>query len=164
MASESSLNTGSEALKLQIKQLEEQLLEQSKRQQVAVEGQKVELDARFEKINAALLAQVTADQEAQVKIDAQIKGLTAEVAALKGSLDQQAVDVAALKKQGNPGAAIERLEQDLMVLKSELENRPVPAKGANAAEFDVFRAQVTRNINTLQSQIQNLQKQISARP
>ena len=90
VASESSLNTGSEALKLQIKQLEEQLLEQSKRQQVAVEGQKVELDARFEKINAALLAQ--------------------------------------------------------------------------AAEFDVFRAQVTRNINTLQSQIQNLQKQISARP
>ena len=45
-----------------------------------------------------------------------------------------------------------------------LENRPVPAKGANAAEFDVFRAQVTRNINTLQSQIQNLQKQISAKP
>ena len=33
-----------------------------------------------------------------------------------------------------------------------------------AAEFDVFRAQMTRNINTLQSQMQNLQKQISARP
>ena len=43
VASESSLNTGSEALKLQIKQLEEQLLEQSKRQQVAVEGQKGDL-------------------------------------------------------------------------------------------------------------------------
>ena len=52
----------------------------------------------------------------------------------------------------------------MIVLKSELENRPAPAQGANAAEFDVFRAQMTRNINTLQSQIQNLQKQISARP
>lgn len=164
VASESSLNTGSEALKLQIKQLEEQLLEQSKRQQGAVEGQKGELDARFEKINTALLAQVTAEQEAQTKFDTQIKGLTAEVSALKSSFDQQAADVAALKKQVNPSAAIERLEQDLLVLKSELENRPVPAKGANAAEFDVFRAQVTRNINTLQSQIQNLQKQISAKP
>lgn len=52
----------------------------------------------------------------------------------------------------------------MIVLKSELENRPAPAQGANAAEFDVFRAQMTRNINTLQSQMQNLQKQISARP
>ena len=69
-----------------------------------------------------------------------------------------------MKKQGNPSAAVERLEQDMIVLKSELENRPAAAQGANAAEFDVFRAQMTRNINTLQSQIQNLQKQISARP
>ena len=30
--------------------------------------------------------------------------------------------------------------------------------------FDAFRGQVTRNINTLQSQIQNLQQQINARP
>lgn len=70
-----------------------------------------------------------------------------------------------MKKQGNPAAAIQRLEQDLIVLKSELETRPAaaPAQGANTAEFDLFRGQVTRNINTLQSQIQNLQKQISAK-
>ncbi|NVL30179.1 ATPase, partial [Pseudomonas syringae pv. actinidiae] len=85
----------------------------------------------------------------QGKLDAQIKSVAA--------------DVAALKKQGNPSAAVERLEQDLMVLKSEQENRPAPSAGGNTAEFDAFRAQVTRNINTLTSQIQNLSQQLNAR-
>ncbi len=74
-----------------------------------------------------------------------------------------AADVATLKKQGNPSAAVERLEQDLIVLKSEQENRPAPAAAGNTAEFDAFRAQVTRNINTLTSQIQNLSQQLNAR-
>lgn len=70
-----------------------------------------------------------------------------------------------MKKQGNPSAAIERLEQDMIVLKSQQDNRPAaPQGGSNTAEFDAFRGQVTRNINTLQSQIRNLQQQISARP
>ena len=164
VASESTINNGSEALKLQFKQLEEQLLEQSKRQQGLVAGQQGDLDQRFEQINAAMLMQVTAQKESQARLEADIKSLGTELATLKAGVAQQATDVAALKKQGNPGAAVERLEQDMIVLKSELENRPAPAQGANAAEFDVFRAQMTRNINTLQSQMQNLQKQISARP
>ncbi len=164
VASESNINNGSEALKLQIKQIEEQLQEQSTRQQGMVAGQQGELDNRFEQINAAMLLQVTAQKESQTRLEADIKSLGSELTTLKASVAQQAVDVAALKKQGNPGAAVERLEQDLMVLKSELENRPAPAQGTNTAEFDAFRGQVTRNINTLQSQIQNLQKQISARP
>ncbi|MGH8467278.1 MAG: ATPase, partial [Pseudomonas sp.] len=86
------------------------------------------------------------------KLDTQIASLNSEVAALK--------------KQGNPSAAIERLEQDLIVLKSEQENRPTApvAAGASVAEFDAFRAQISRSINTLQGQVQNLQKQINARP
>ena len=164
VASESTINTGSEALKLQIKQLEEQLLEQSKRQQGLVAGQQGDLDQRFEQINAAMLLQVTAQKENQARLEADIKSLGTELATLKAGVAQQATDVATLKKQGNPSAAVERLEQDMIVRKSELETRPAPAQGANAAEFDVFRAQMTRNINTLQSQMQNLQKQISARP
>ena len=175
VASESTLNTGSEALKLEIKQLEEKLLEQGKQQQGAVVGQQGELDKRFEQINAAILAQVTAQQEGATKLQAQVKELGAELAVLKtalaeqGKLDAQVkglgADIAALKKQGDPNSAIQRLEQDLIVLKSELETRPAaaPTQGANTAEFDAFRGQVTRNINTLQSQIQNLQKQISAK-
>ena len=175
VASESTLNTGSEALKLEIKQLEEKLLEQGKQQQGAVVGQQGELDKRFEQINAAILAQVTAQQEGAAKLQTQVKELGAELAVLKtalaeqGKLDAQVkglgADIAALKKQGDPNSAIQRLEQDLIVLKSELETRPAaaPIQGANTAEFDAFRGQVTRNINTLQSQIQNLQKQISAK-
>ena len=175
VASESTLNTGSEALKLEIKQLEEKLLEQGKQQQGAVVGQQGELDKRFEQINAAILAQVTAQQEGAAKLQTQVKELGAELAVLKtalaeqGKLDAQVkglgADIAALKKQGDPNSAIQRLEQDLIVLKSELETRPAaaPTQGANTAEFDAFRGQVTSNINTLQSQIQNLQKQISAK-
>ena len=175
VASESTLNSGSEALKLQIKQLEEKLLEQSKQQQGAVVGQQGELDKRFEQINAAIMAQVTAQQAVSTQLATEVKALGSELTTLKatvaeqGKLDAQlkglSSDVAALKKQGNPAAAIQRLEQDLIVLKSELETRPAaaPAQGANTAEFDLFRGQVTRNINTLQSQIQNLQKQISAK-
>ena len=175
VASESTLNSGSEALKLQIKQLEEKLLEQSKQQQGAVVGQQGELDKRFEQINAAIVAQVTAQQADSTQLATEVKALGSELTTLKatvaeqGKLDAQlkglSADVAALKKQGNPAAAIQRLEQDLIVLKSELETRPAaaPAQGANTAEFDLFRGQVTRNINTLQSQIQNLQKQISAK-
>ena len=35
--------------------------------------------------------------------------------------------------------------------------------GMNTAEFDAFRAQVTRNINALTAQVQNLQQQLNAR-
>ena len=174
VASESTINSGSEALKLQIKQLEEKLLEQHQQQQGAVAGQQGELDKRFEQINAALVAQVSAQQTSNTQLSTEVKALGTELATLKASVAEQgkldaqlksvSADVATLKKQGNPAAAIQRLEQDLLVLKSELETRPAaaPAQGSTA-EFDLFRGQVTRNINTLQSQIQNLQKQISAK-
>lgn len=175
VASESTINSGSEALKLEIKQLEQKLLEQGKQQHGAVVGQQGELDKRFEQINAAILAQITAQQEGAAKLQTEVKGLGTELAVLKTALAEQSkldaqvkglsADMAVLKKQGDPNNAIQRLEQDLIVLKSELETRPAAAatQGANTAEFDAFRGQVTRNINTLQSQIQNLQKQISAK-
>ena len=170
-ASESSVSTDSEALKLQIKQLQASLSEQG-RQQQGVAGQTGDLGKRLEQV----LAQAGEQQEANAKLQAQLKSVNDELAALKaaqvdggkleGELKSLNADVAALKKQGNPSAAIQRLEQDLIVLKSEQENRPAPAagSGASTAEFDAFRGQVTRNINTLQSQVQNLQQQINARP
>jgi chromosome segregation ATPase len=170
VASESSVNNGSEALKLQIKQLESKLLEQSKQQQ-GVAGQATDLDKRL----AQMTAQTTEQQAANTQLQAQLKALSGELAALKSApadtskveaeLKGLSADIAALKKQGNPSAAIERLEQDMVVLKSEQDNRPAaPQGGGNTAEFDAFRGQVTRNINTLQSQIQNLQQQLNSRP
>ena len=49
------------------------------------------------------------------------------------------------------------------MLRSELDNRPAASAGPSTAEFDAFRAQMTRNINTLQSQVVNLQQQINQR-
>ncbi|WP_285373511.1 ATPase [Pseudomonas sp. lyk4-TYG-107] len=177
VASQSNVNSDSEALKLQIKQLETQLLDQSKQQQGVV-GQTSDLDKRL----AQMTAQTTEQQNANTQLQAQVKALSAELATLKsapadtGKVDAQlksydaqlkslGADIAALKKQGNPSAAIERLEQEIVVLKSEQDNRPAAAQGGgNTAEFDAFRGQMTRNLNTLQAQIQNLQQQINARP
>ncbi|KAA5839896.1 ATPase [Pseudomonas chlororaphis] len=170
VASQSSVNSDSEALKLQIKQLESRLQDQGKQQQ-GVAGQATDLDKRL----AQMTAQATEQQAANTQLQAQVKTLGSELAALKSApADTSKVDaqfkglnaeIAALKKQGNPSAAIERLEQDIIVLKSQQDNRPTAAQGGtNTAEFDAFRGQVTRNINTLQSQIQNLQQQLNTRP
>jgi chromosome segregation ATPase len=172
-ASESNVNSGSEALKLQIKQLQANLVEQSKQQQ-GVAGQAGDLGKRLEQVLAQATEQQAATARLQAELQTQLKAVNSELAALKaaqvdgGKLDTQinslAGEVAALKKQGNPSAAIERLEQDLLVLKSEQENRPATpaASGASVAEFDAFRRQMTRSLNTLQSQVQNLQQQINA--
>ncbi|MGY2291938.1 ATPase [Pseudomonas sp. SDO528_S397] len=159
VATEASANTGSEALKLQIKQLEAQLQEQGK-QQSGVAGQATDLDKRLAQMTAS-----TSDlSNANIQLQGQVQALTDAVASLKaaqGDVKELAGDVAALKKQGNPSAAIARLEQDLVVLKSEQDNRPAASDGPSTKEFDVFRIQTTRNVTTLQSQVQNLQQQIN---
>jgi chromosome segregation ATPase len=183
VAGQTSVNTDSEALKLQIRQLEGKLQDQNARQQ-GVAGQASDLDKRLAQMTAQtteldkrlaqLTAQDTEHQTANTQLQAQVKALSAELAALKSApsdsekLDAQlkslGADIVALKKQGNPSAAIERLEQDMIVLKSMQDNRPAVTQGStNTAEFDAFRSQVTRNINTLQAQIQNLQQQLRAR-
>lgn len=168
-----SVAVDGEALKQRIKLIEDQMSEQDKQQEGSV-GQRNALQQQLEQMST----QATQQQATNTQMQEQLKTLTTELAALKsatpdskgaqGELETQlkglSADVAALKKQGNPSAAIERLEQDLIVLKSEQENRPAAgAASGNTAEFDAFRAQVTRNINTLQSQIQTLSQQVNAR-
>jgi chromosome segregation ATPase len=181
VASQTNVTSDSEALKLQIKQLESKLQDQSKQQQGVV-GQTSDLDKRLAQMTAQTsdldkrLAQITTQsaehQTVNTQLQAQVKVLIGDVAALKsatadtGQFEAQlksiGADITALKKQGNPNAAIDSLEQDIIVLKSQQDNRP--AQGStNTAEFDAFRTQVTRNINTLQAQIQNLQQQLRAR-
>ncbi len=180
VATESTVVSGSEALKLQVKQLEGKLAELSKQQQAAA-GQQGGQAKQLEQLASGLKAQQAATSE----LGGQLKSLGGEQAALKtaqaalkaeqaslkssqgatakldGQLKSLTAEVDALKQVGNPNPAIESLQQDLLVLKSQLENRPAPKN--NTAEFDAFRAQMTRNISTLQAQIQNLQAQIDAR-
>lgn len=167
VASEASVNNGSEALKLQIKQLESQLLEQGK-QQVGVAGQATELDKRL----AQMTASTTDLSNANSKLQGQVQALTDAVATLKAAqgdagkrdaeIKELSADVATLKKQGNPSAAIARIEQDLVVLKSAQDNPATNSDAPTNKEFDVFRIQTTRNITTLQSQVQNLNQRLNA--
>ncbi|MET3454421.1 MULTISPECIES: ATPase [Pseudomonas] len=177
VAGQSNVMSDSEALKLQIKQLENKLQEQGRqfdnklveqyKQQQATFGPSADLDKEL----AQLIAQASEQQNTNTQLQAsnkelqtQVKALAAEVTALKGqgeggALDAQlksiGADITALKR-ATSNSAIDRLEQDVIVLKSQQD------KGGNTAEFDAFRGQVTRNINTLQAQIQNLQQQLSA--
>ncbi|MGV8919647.1 MAG: ATPase [Pseudomonas sp.] len=189
VATESVATSGSEALKLQIQKLENKLADQDK-QQEGVAGQQTGLDKRLDQMSAQttqLQGANTQLQTANNQLQEQVKSLATELTALKAAqtdakanqvnqaaqaqvdlqLKNLTADIAALKKQGNPNIAIDRLEQELVVLKSEQDNRPAPAAsqggGTNTAEFDAFRGQMTRNINTLQSQVQNLQQQINAK-
>lgn len=176
VATESVANSGGEALKAQIKALQDQLADQSKQQQ-GVAGSQDGLDKRLELI----AAQTSQQQAINQQLQEQLKAVATELATLKAAipdsksaqagqdrLDTQikslSADVATLKKS-NTGQAIEQLEQDMIVLKSEQDNRPSAAasSAASTQEFDSFRGQMTRNLNTLQSQIQTLSQQINSR-
>ena len=180
VATESSVTSESEALKLRIKQLENKLAQLGKQQQAAddrQDGQARQLEQLRGELKTQLagttqLAGALKEQQAEVaSLENRVQGLAGEQVALKaaqgelgkldGRLDSLGSEVAALKKQGNPTQAINRLESDLLVLRSQLDNRPAASGGS--AELDAFRAQMTRNITTLQAQVQNLQQQLNAR-
>ena len=183
VAAESSSTSGSEALKLQVRQLENKVAELGKQQQAAG-GQQSGQDKRIEQLVADLKAQqgdagkygdsLKSLGSSQDALKSELANLKTELASLKSSqgdagklatqVKSLAGEVEALKKAGNSNAAVERLEQDMLVLKSQLDNRPAASNsGSNTAEFDAYRAQTTRSINTLQAQIQNLQQQIDGR-
>jgi chromosome segregation ATPase len=165
VATESSVTGENEALKLRVKQLEAKLTELSKQQQTA-SGQQGSQGKRLQELSAELKLQ----GEGTSQLEAKLKGVSAEQLSLKAALAEQgkldgqlkslAAELEGLKKQGNPNQAIARLEQDLLVLRSELDNRPAQN---STAEFDAFRGQVSRNISTLQTQVQNLQQQLNNR-
>ena len=163
VATESNVTSDSEALKLRVKQLETKLAELSKQQQ-NVAGQQSGQGKRIDQLAADLKTQQGATAQFDGKLDklaSEQKTGLAGVGKLQEQLKGQSADIEALKKKGDPSQAVRNLEQDLLVLRSELENRPAPS--SNTAEFDAFRAQVTRNINGLQAQVQNLQQQLNTR-
>ena len=182
VATESNVTTESEAVKLRIKQLEQQAIDLARQQQAfateqqSLAGRQGNQDQRMEeqgKRMERLGSDVQSQQGTTASLAETVKTLGSEQATLKSTLDEQAKlagridslskDVAALKQGCNQSQAISRLEQDILVLRSELENRPAPANNTNTAEFDSFRAQVTRTINAIQGQIANLQGQIDGR-
>lgn len=166
--SESSGTTSREALLLQVKTLQTRVAELTRQQQGVTDNQQAQ-DNRLQNLSTAV-------QTGSGEMDTRLKALAEEQTALKNGLAQTATlteqvagltaqnkalqaDIAALKKPSAQNQALGEMQQDLLVLRSELDARPV---GPDSKEFDAFRLQTTRNITTLQTQVQNLQQQISA--
>lgn len=190
VATESSVTTESEAVKLRIRQLEKQAIDLAEQQraltteQKSLSGKQGNHDQRIEEhgkrldgVASGLLTQqstaaglterLDALNREQASLHASLKDVTGSLAgvdALSARIDTLGKDVAALQQRGDASPAVARLEQEMLVLRSELDNRPAPRpQPANTAEFDSFRAQMTRTISALQSQIANLQEQIDGR-
>ena len=190
VATESNVTTESEAVKLRIRQLEKQsldLVEQHRAlatQQQSLVGKQGNQDQRLGEHGQQLkslvsdlqtqqgataglsdnLKKIASDQAASTAAVNEMKGALAGLDKLTARVDGLSKDIAALKQQGGSSQDLRRLEQDVLVLRSELDNRPsASAQGVNTSEFDSFRAQVTRTINSMQGQLANLQGQINGR-
>lgn len=74
-----------------------------------------------------------------------------------GTLEQNINQDTAIQDDG-----IARLQQDILILRTELDNRPISSTTSQTvpslADFDAYRAQTNRTISTLQQQVRNLQK------
>ena len=187
VATESNVTTESEAVKLRIRQLEKQtldLVEQQRAlatQQQSFAGKQGNQDQRLgeqgqqlkslasdlqnqQGSTAALsdsLEKLTGEQAASTAALKEMKGSLAGLDKLTARVEGLSKEIATLKQQGNSSQELRRLEQDVLVLRSELENRPRAQQGVNTSEFDSFRGQVTRTINAMQGQLSNLQQQIN---
>ncbi|MCY1275123.1 hypothetical protein D9M68_268850 [compost metagenome] len=178
VASESSVTTDREQLRLQVKQLQGRLAEQARQQQASLSQIDGQQGKRLDQLSTALKAQQESAAQLISQLDGKLKSLadeqgklkslqndiaaaSAQIATANSQIGSLTAEVAALKKQGNQSQAIKSLQDDLLVLRSEFDNKPAPS--SNTAEFDAFRAQTTRTINTLQAQIQNLQAQLDRR-
>ncbi|MFC2974030.1 ATPase [Azotobacter bryophylli] len=173
VAAESNVNTGSEAFKLQIRQVERRLAEVALQLQGLAERQG-EQGKQVEQLAGTLQQQQSAGGERDAQLENRLNALASEQAALgtlKAEQDRQQASLASLgesvqqlKGRKDPAADIERLEQELLVLRSELDNRPAAsASTTNVEEFDAFRAQVNRSVSTLQKQVKTLQQQLDNR-
>ncbi|WP_447746135.1 ATPase [Pseudomonas nicosulfuronedens] len=172
VANESNGTTDREALKLQVKQLQGRLAEQAKAQQTSLSEFDGAQGKRLAQIGEDLKAQQDAAAQLVTQLDGKLKALSdeqakfknvqADLAAANQQIQALNTEIANLKKQGNQSQAIKSIQDDLMLLRAEVDGRQGQAS-SDTKEFDVFRIQVMRNINTLQQQMQNLQQQISTR-
>ena len=172
VANESNGMSDREALKLQVKQLQGRLAEQAKVQQASLsefdgaQGKRlaqISDDLKAQQENAAqLVAQLDGKLKTISDEQAKFKNVQADLATANQQIQALNTEIANLKKQGNQSQAIKSMQDDLMLLRAEVDGRQGQASN-DTKEFDVFRIQVMRNINTLQQQVQNLQQQLSAR-
>ena len=115
------------------------------------------IDKQYESLQKLEKSSTSSEQQlAQIEdINTRLQRVTADLAILqKGS-----------KKDTPSQSDLTRLQQDILILRTEVDNRPAPvaaapakSSGPSIAEFDAYRAQTHRTISALQEQVRSLQK------
>lgn len=86
----------------------------------------------------------------------------AQLDGLQARLKNTNSELAALQKNSANNDELTRLQQDILILRSELEQQAItPAASTptpSLADFDAYRAQTNRTISALQEQVRDLQK------
>ena len=79
---------------------------------------------------------------------------------LETRLKSTSTALSALQKDTALNDDIARIQQDLLILRSQVDNQPALTSnaGPSLADFDAYRAQTNRTITALQKQVSNLQK------
>lgn len=105
--------------------------------------------------NQQLLSQLQEKLDTQQQQLAQLDVVNTELQGLTTQLTQ-------LQNNSHSDDELQRLQQDLLIIRSELEQRTAPTTninpGPSLADFDAYRAQTNRTINALQEKIRHLQK------
>lgn len=177
---QTSLTEHSTSLSMLTSQLADQT-ERSESLQASIEQQKTRLTQLETTQNQAITA---LSSELNKSLDLQQKKLQdleghlekglasnqqqiAQLSELKTGLNSVTAELSTLQAstQQDPASQsdIMRLQQDILILRSELDNRPAPKaapvnKGPSLSDFDAYRAQTNRTISALQEQVRNLQK------
>lgn len=127
--------------------------EQLERQQQDIAGltQQVESSAEAQTALRSELAQADERLQALAELERKLAEQESQLARQRGELQ------ALLQASAGPS-----VEQEMLVLRSEIDQRLASAEEALRA-IDSFRVQANRNISTLQSQLSNLQQQMSQR-
>ncbi len=137
------------------------------------------LNKQFETQQAAALQQNKAFTAAQAELSKSLAAQHTQLQTLHNTLesnqqqlaqfnafDTRLSDLSAtlgtLQKSTTLNDDIARIQQDLLILRSQVDNQPAPVPTSNTgpslADFDAYRAQTNRTIIALQKQVRNLQE------
>ena len=177
-------DTSVDGLQTRLQHLEQQLMGLSRgaplldSQQQLLETRQVAIHQQLEALVARLEALAEGSQAHQAlleRLNQQMDQLEETQIKLQAVQDMEIQDRAQLTVQLEQLSQLartdktnfQRLEQDLLAIRSQLERLVPPPTNTKASisvqEFDLFRAQATRQITALQGQIANLQAQIDKR-
>ena len=133
----------------------------SEQQQQVLEQQKNTLSTVQQELRTGLASYQQQLTDLQ-KTSTQHQQHFAQLSEQEKKLAHLATQLAALQKNTVTSADLTRLQQDMLILRSELEQHSSTTSsahnGPSLADFDAYRAQTNRTISALQEQVRHLQK------